>query len=215
MDVADILTELTDHGFEDTSEARKVAMINDTLWDIESREIWPFLEKTATLNFDGTNPYPSNIPSDFKQVLWLYDNTNGITLWPERLSTIRDRYGSQISQVADPVWYYFVGNQLRLYPVPGTATGRYQLDYIATQPAVTASSVAADMLLPARHHRTIVLGTLWRLYKMEDDPENGNMFQIDYENRIMQMHEDLFRRQQQRADQIFVIDEDDEYTLPY
>jgi len=69
----------------------------------------------------------------------------------------------------------------------------------------------ASILLPPRHHQTIVLGALFRLYKMEDDPENGNMFQVDYENKIQQMHEDLFRRQYQRSDQIFVVDEDDLY----
>lgn len=213
MDIADILTELSDHGFEDTTDAEKLNCINDTLWDIESREPWPFLEKTTTLNFDGTSAAPTNLPADFKAVMWLYDNTAGVSIWPERLSTIRNRAATQLAQVADPSWYYFVGSSLRLWPTPGVSTGRYQLDYLATQQAVNATSVAADILLPPRHHRAIVLGTLWRLYKKEDDPDNGNMFQIDYENRIQQMREDLFRRQYQRADQIFVIDEDDEYFL--
>lgn len=213
MDVSAILTELTDHGFEDETTERKLAMINDTLWDIESREPWPFLVKTATLNFDGSSASPTNLPTDFKQVLWLYDNTNAITLWPERLSTVRDRYGNQLSTVSDPSVYYFVGNSLRLYPIPTASTGRFQLDYVATQEAVTETSLEATILLPKRHHRAIVLGALWRLYKMEDDPENGNMFQIDYENKIQQMREDVFRQQYQRADQIFVIDEDDEYLF--
>lgn len=213
MDVEEILTELTDHGFEDTSTERKLAKINAALWDIESRDPWPFLEKTVALNFDGSSASPTNLPADFKQVLWLYDNTNAQTLWPERLQTVRDRYGNQLSTVSDPSIYYFVGDSLRLYPVPGAATGRYQLDYIATQPTVIETSTEADILLPPRFHNVIVLGALWRLYKMEDDPENGNMFQIDYENAIQLMHEDLFRRQFQRADQIYVIDEDDEYMF--
>lgn len=209
MDVSEILEELLNHGFEDTDANQKVRVINDTVWDIESREPWPFLEKTTTLNFDGISAAPSNLPSDFKHVLWLYDNTNAVTLWPERLTTIRDRYGNSISQVDNPASYYFVGSQLRLYPIPPASTGRFQLDYIATQPELSSTSLEANILLPPRHHRAIVLGTLWRLYKMEDDPENGNMFQIDFENKLQQMREDLFRRQYQRADQIFVIDEDD------
>jgi hypothetical protein len=211
MDVSEILSELVDHGFEDTSTERKLAKINDAIWDIESREPWPFLEKTVALNFDGASPAPTNMPTDFKTALWLFDLTNGVSLWPERLSTIRDRYGNQISLVSDPASYYFVAGQIRLYPVPPVSTGRFQLDYIATQVELTENDVSTSILLPARHHQAIVLGALFRLYKMEDDPENGNMFQIDFENKIQQMHEDLFRRQYQRSDQIFVIDEDDIY----
>lgn len=213
MDISEILDSLVNSGFEDTEEDEKVRKINTTLWDIESREPWPFLEKTATLNFDGTSPAPTNMPADFKAVMWLYDNTNAITIWPERLSTVRGQYGNTLSQVSDPFVYYFVGDELRLYPTPGASIGRYQLDYFATQPEVSATSVEADLLLPPRHHDVILLGVLYRLYKQEDDPENGNMFQIDYENKIQQMHEDLFRRQHQRADRIFVIDEDDDYLF--
>lgn len=213
MDVSEILSELVDHGFEDTSTTRKVALINDTLWDIESRDIWPWLEKTNTLDFTGGNPVPSNLPADFKSVIWIFDNINGYTIWPERLSTIRDRYGNQLNQAGDPVYYYFVGNELRFYPVPPASSSRYQLDYYATQNEVTETTVEANILMPKRHHRAIVLGALWRLYKMEDDPENGGQFQADYESKIALMHEDLFRRQHQRADHIFVIDEDDEYNI--
>lgn len=211
MDVSEILSELVDHGFEDTSDERKLAKINDAVWDIESREPWPFLEKTVALNFDGTSPTPTNMPSDFKVALWLYDNTNGVTIWPERLTTIRDRYGHQLTQVSDPISYYFVAGQIRLYPVPPSSTGRFQLDYVATQSELNANSVQADILLPPRHHQAIVLGALWRLYKMEDDPENGGMFQADYEGKLQMMREDLFRRQYQRAEQIYVVDEDDLY----
>lgn len=210
-----MLTELSDHGFSDETTGRKVAMLNDTLWDIESRGNWPWLEKTATLDFDGTNPNPTNIPTDFKTVLWLYDNTNGTTIWPERWSTIRDRHGNQINQVDNPVSYYFVGSQLRLWPVPVASTGRFQLDYQAAQTAITETSPESALLLPPQHHRVVVLGALWRLYKMEDDPENGAMFQQDYEDRIKRMADDLYTRQLQRADQIFVIDEDDEYLNLY
>ena len=212
MTVAEIITELLNHGFEDETNEQKLFVINDTLWDIESREPWPFLEKTTALSFDGTSPSPTDMPTDFKAALWLFDNTNQVSLWPERLSTVRDRF-SPLTTVGDPSVYYFVGNQLRLFPTPGVATDRYQLDYVATQPKVTETTAETGILLPVRHHRAIVLGALWRLYKMEDDPENGGQFQQDYESKILQMHEDVFRRQYQRADQIFVIDEDDEWMF--
>lgn len=214
-DISEIITELNAHGFEDTDEIQKLSVLNDTLWDIESREIWPFLEKTVALNFDGISPAPSNLPSDFRAVLWLVDTSDGRTIWPEKLQTVRDRYGSQLGLVADPFIYYFLGSSLRLYPTPGASTGRFQLDYIATQPKVNAATLEAAIYLPKRHHRVITVGALWRLYKQEDDPENAIQHQTDYENRILRMREDLFRRQYQRADQIFVIDEYDDYPEVY
>lgn len=211
MDISEILEKLDNAGFEDTDEADKLEAINDTLWDIESRAPWPFLEKTIALNFDGASPTPTNVPSDFKSAIWVYDNTNGVTLWPERLSTVRDRHGTMIATVSEPSLYYFIGDEIRFWPVPNASTGRFQLDYYATQPELAAVGVEADILLPKRHHRAIVFGALWRLYEIEDDPEQGAVFNDRYERRLESMFEDLMRRHWQRADQIYVIDEDDEY----
>jgi len=213
MDVSEIIDRLDAIGFEDTADEDKMDVINDSAWDVESRFLWPFLEKSVALDFDGASATPTNLPTDFKSVIWLYDTTNGTTIWPERLSTVRDRYGNKLAEVADPVLYYFVGAEIRLWPIPGTSTGRYQLDYFASQPELATDSLESAILLPKRHHRILLLGALWRLYKNEDDPEQGNMFQEDYEARIAQMRFDLFGRQHQRADQIFVIDEDDEYYV--
>ena len=215
MDVSAMFTVINNHGFDDTDTPEKMEVINDAVWDIESREPWPFLEKTIALNTSGASSVPTNMPADFKRVLWLYDIANGVTLWPERLSTVRDRFGNVMTTVASPQMYYFIGNQLNLYPIPPASTGGYQLDYFAQQTVLNSASLEANILIPARHHRTIVLGALWRLYNLEDDPEQGQLFQTDYENRIQQMKQDLFRRQEQRADNIFVIDEDDEYPAIY
>lgn len=210
MNVSDIFTELDNYGFEDTDTTARMNAINETLWDIESREPWPFLEKTIALNTNGTSPTPTNMPTDFNKVIWLYDLTQKVSLWPQRLSTIRDSHGFEVGTVGEPTSYYFVGNTLKLFPVPSASTGRFQLDYFATQPALTDTSVEADILLPVRHHWAILLGTLYRLYMKEDDPENAAAFNQSFENRLLIAREDLFRRQYQQSDRIYVIDEDDE-----
>lgn len=210
MNVSDIFTELDNYGFQDTDTTARLNAINETLWDIESREPWPFLEKTVALNTSGASAVPTNMPTDFSKVLWIYDNTTGVSLWPERLSTIRDSHGMELSTVGTPTSYYFVGPSLRLFPMPPAATGRFQMDYIASQVKVTDTTVEASILLPPKHHWAILLGTLYRLYMKEDDPENAGTFKQDYENRLLIAREDLFRRQYQRSDRIYVIDEDDE-----
>ena len=44
MDVEAMISDIDDHGFEDSSEERKLAVLNDVYQDVLSREAWPFLE---------------------------------------------------------------------------------------------------------------------------------------------------------------------------
>jgi len=212
MDVSEIIDRLDSAGFEDTGDEDKMDAINDTLWDIESREEWPWALKSTNLTFDGSSPTPTNIPSDFKQVKWVTDTTSGNSIWWERLDTIRNRYGSQLTLVQDPWCFYFLGDTLRFYPIPNASSTRYVLDYYASQPELATTDVEASIYLPQRHHRTIVLGALAKLYQIEDDPELSQVNKDDYERRIITMQKDLIKKQFVNPDHIFVIDEDDEWS---
>lgn len=216
MDVSDMLSEITDAGYGDVSTTRQVAYINDTLWDITYREKWPFREKNIGLLFDGTSDVPTNWPSDFSQVVWVYDTDLGDAIWPERVETIRDRYANALNSTSQNnllFAYFFIGKTAHFYPVPvaDNGTPRYYMDYIAEQPELTANSVAADILLPPAFHRAIVVGTLYKLSMLFDDTDIAPMYQAEYENKLMQMREELLRRQYQRPDQIYVTDESDEW----
>lgn len=217
MNVSDFLVELTNHGFQDEGSDQKMFVINDTIWDVDSREQWPYLQATINLNFDGVNPYPSNMPTDLKQVAFLSDTVTGNSIWPERVETIRARYADVLTESnEDPFSWYKWAGQLRLFPSPPASTGRFILDYFKIQPALTTDSVEADILLPARHHRVIVLGAVSKLYAMEDDTDNGKYFHDLYEERIQYMRNDLLLQQTQRPDQVFMIDsEDDPDYYPY
>jgi hypothetical protein len=210
VNVSDMLTDINGHGFQDTSDTDKVALINDTIWDVGSREPWPFLTKSVNLNFDGTNPYPTNMPVDFRAVQWLADLSTGEAIWPERLETVRDRYSSTTTPVDTPFLFYFVGEQLRLYPTPPASIGRFLLDYYAVQVAVTSSTLEASILMPPRHHRVYVLGTLAKLYSREDDNDLAAQKMQEYEQRLERMKEDFFRKQYMRPDRVFVTDETDD-----
>jgi hypothetical protein len=209
MNVSDIITVLNNHGFEDTDSTQKLFAINNAIWDFCQREPWPFLIKSLGLNFDGTNPYPSNMPADFKAVDWITDTVTGESIWPERLSTIRDRYGAQMSTTGAPFSFYFVGTQLRLYPVPPATIGRFLLDYHAWQQPLLDTSLEAAVIIPPRYHEVIVDGALQRLYKMDDDPELGAVKQQDFENRIQAIRSDAFSQQYVRGDRIYTLDIDE------
>lgn len=206
--VQELIDEFNDHGFTDTSITRKVSLINDTIWDICSREPWPFLEKTATLNFDGTSPNPTNQPSDFKAVLALKRDDNGDPLDPERYDVMQRKYGQTLTQSGQPVAYYFLGNKINIYFVPDSGT-TLTLEYLAQHPVLSQGSVEADILLPPQHHRVIALGSLYKLYDMDDDFDIGASFQQQYEDRIMKMRSELWVRQYDRPDRIYGIDDFD------
>ena len=133
--VSDWIQELTDHGFEDTTETRKVALLNATLSDVCAREPWPFLQKTIQLSFDGTSGKASNFPSDFRALLALTDPSTGRTINWERADVLRKRFASQWSLVDSPTYCYDEAGIIRAYPIP---TSGYKLDafYICTHPQV-------------------------------------------------------------------------------
>lgn len=205
MTVQDIIDELNDHGFTDTSTARKVALINDTVWDICSREPWPFLEESIDLTFDGSSAIPTNWPTDFRAALVLVDPSNGSLLEPKRLDALEKESAEDIDTVDTPTAYYFVGNQLRLFPVPNDGT-TIRMRYLRLHPTLTSSSGAADILIPAQHHRAISLGALYKLYDMEDDFDISQRFQGEYESRLASMRSELWMRQYDRPDRIFDVD---------
>lgn len=207
--VADIISELDDHGFSDTPTARKVGVLNDTIADVCSREPWPFLEKETDLTFTGSSAAPSNLPSDFSKVLGLQDNSLGNSLAFERWEVIRKKFGTQVtaSGLGDAEYYYFVKGQPRIYPVPGAATTLH-LEYVAFHPTLVQSDIESAFLIPPRHHRVLVLGSLYKLYSLEDDPELAQVFEQEYEHRISIMREDLIRVQYDSPDHIYVTDMD-------
>lgn len=215
MNVSDMTSEISDAGYGDVSSTRQVSYINDTLWDITYREKWPFREKNVIFTFDGISDVPTNWPTDFSQAVWVYDTDLGDAIWPERIETIRDRYANALTNTAvnNVVFaYYFVNKTMHFFPIPpADNTGRYQMDYIAQQPTLTAASLEADILLPPAFHRAIVAGTLYKLAMLYDDVDIAPIYQAEYENKLVQMREELLRRQYQRPDQIYVTDESDEW----
>lgn len=207
--VQDLVDELNDHGFTDTSLNRKVAMINDTVWDISSREPWPFLEANTLLTFDGTSPVPTNHPADFRAVLDLLRSDNGNPLDPERRDVLRRRFGPVVlAQQGDPVAYYFLAGKLNVFYVPG-AQMTLDLDYLRKHPVLTETSVETDFLIPREHHRAILLGTLYKLYDMDDDYDIGQSYQAQYEARILSMRNELWTPQFDRPDRVFGVDDFD------
>lgn len=230
MNVSDITTELGDHGFGNVvSPTRQLWFINDTIWDICSRDKWPFLEKTVTLNFAGGVDTPSNFPPDFKAVVSMVNTATGDVIMPERPEFLDKRNAQTLTQPGSPVWYFFQGSGgtstgdseappgdvavCHFWPVPAPSD-ILQMRYLCQHPQVAANTTEAGILIPPQHHRAIALGALWKCFDMEDDPEMATRYQQLYEARIESMKRDIFMRQYDRPERIYVIGYDD-YDLDY
>jgi hypothetical protein len=195
MDVADMISEMNDHGFTDTASARKVAMLNDALYDISSRNAWPWYLTTATLSFDGTSNAPTTgYPTNLNLVYDLSrtDGSRFYPLTPIRLDDL-DKRGVDLAQVGDPYEYYFIGDALNVNPRPGAGT-TLRLRYYKVPTAMTDTTLSAAVDLPLHWHRVLTLGALYRLYDLEDDPELSVRFQQHFEQRIDTMTGELIQQ---------------------
>ena len=201
MDVAEMLEEIDDHGFTDTDSDRKLSMLNDAMYDAASRDSWPFMEETVTLTFSGSSAVPSNLPADFERPVSLVRTDDRVKLTPVRYEVV-DSWNADLTQSGQALYYYLLGDQLNVWPVPGTSD-TIRMRYIKTPAALTAGTLSAAVDWPLRHHRVIVLGALFKLYDMEDDPELAVRFQQQFEQRIQQMAGDVFSRQLDRPDVIY------------
>ncbi len=206
--VQDLLDEMSDYGFTDISVTRKLSKINGTVKDICSREPWRFLEAEATLSFDGTNPYPTNTPTDFKAMLTANRGSDGQPLDPIRYDALRRRHPTEINTIDAPVGYYFLGKQPRFWYVPGAAE-TVNISYLRTHPTLVQGSLETDILIPPEHHEAILFGSLYKLYDMDDDFDIAQRFQQEYEGRIITMRNELWVVQYDRPEQIYVLDDHD------
>jgi len=195
MDVADMTAEMNDHGFTDTASARKVSMLNDAQYDLAGRFNWPWHLGTATLVFDGTsNVATTGYPTDLNMVYDLSRTDGGefYPLTPIRLDDL-DKRGVDLATVGAPQEYYFIGDELTVNPRPLNGT-TLRLRYYRVPAALAAETLSANVDWPLQHHRVLVLGALYRLYDLEDDPELSVRFQQHFEQRIDGMRSDLMQQ---------------------
>lgn len=208
MDMPTLISVLDDHGFGDTSTTRKVAIINDVVWDICSREAWPFLEKSVSLTFDGTNAAPSNWPTDVAQVSGVVDTVNGNTLVPVRIEEVRSTYSNMLTTTGIPYIYYFLANQMFAFPVPA-ATQTLLMTYLCIPAALTSTSLETAIVIPPRWHGVIWSGALAQLYDEEDDPEEAVKFETRMEKKYQLMRYQAWIRQVDSPDTIKITDYED------
>jgi hypothetical protein len=200
-----MIAEIQDHGFEDTSVERITGFINDAYYDICSREPWPFLEKSTSVNTVAANDTLA-VPSDFDKVLRMVIDANAQILEPARLDDVTSRFNGMLTNQALPFLYYFIGDTVKLYPIPD-AVYAVTVRYLAVPTEL--SNNTDTPILPTKHHRAIVLGALVDAYRMEDDNENASVFEAQFEKRIATMATDVWKKQYDRPERVYTLYEND------
>ena len=214
MTLDELYDQMDLYGFEDFEDEQKLTLLNEAYFDIVTREPWPFLETIALFTAPAnttqiTNQSFSNSPTNVNSVLSFIDTTNDIVLTPERNDVIEKTY-RVVDYNTTPEFYYFVGEELFVYPAVGSAT-QYRLFYTRTPSAATASTDTSAWLIPSRHHSIVLYGTLVKAFLVNDDPQVA-AFQNLFEARYQQMRNDLWMQQYDRPERIHAITDNYDWT---
>lgn len=208
MDYTAFSSAIDDYGFAYVGTTRRVAILNDVVADVCSREPWPFLETGVTLTFNGSSATPTNLPTSLLSVISMVNSTSGQILMPLRQDEFEKVHSSDALDVGTPLAYYFDGSlALKVWQVP-SATDTLNMKYLRFHPTLTSSSAEADILIPARHHQVVLDGIICKLHRMADAFDSSSSFKQEYEERLVLMRSEIWMRQYDRTDTIQVLDSD-------
>jgi hypothetical protein len=212
MTAAEMIAELQDHGFDDASDARMMAVLNDAYWDACAREPWPFLEKAVSMVVAASGTTSASWPTDFRAAQQITVSTAGAASG-QKLDYMRSddftlQYGNDTTTGVPRVWY-MIGNTAYFFPAASPAQQLYML-YLKQPAAIVDASVEADIAIPAAFHRSVIVnGALFKLYAMEDDTDIAPTFETYYERGLQNMREYCWRRQYGTQDIVHPVDSDD------
>lgn len=210
MDAATLLSTLDEHGFQNRATAIKLAFLNETYFDICSLEAWPFLQATATLSFNGSSPTPTNLPSDFGDVVFMQDVATRGSIDPIELQDYR-WYGYDPAETGDPLYYYFIGDTIYFHPIPPSGSNTVRLDYLKIPTALAADTTEVNILIPKRHHDILWLGAIIKLQGQDDDETLMPVYTHMFDKKLSRMRADLWRKQYQRPDNIKNVEWSDDW----
>ena len=123
-------------------------------------------------------------------------------MMPERGDVIEKNYRI-VSDTSTPSKYYFIGDDLYVYPaVSGDTT--YRLFFLRLPVEATTASDTGAWFIPNRHHSVVLYGALVKAFLVNDDPQAGS-FQNLFEQRYQQMRNDVWMNQYDRTERIHVV----------
>lgn len=207
--MTDWIDTMQDYGFEDFEQTTLARLLDDAHKEVCLREPWPFLEKQETIVQAGADDTVTTVGS-LGQVLAFVNTTDNNVLVPMRNDAQFKDFVYDLTEVAVPTRYYFIADQLYLWPIPdGSKT--LKIRYLQQPSTLTVASADTAILWPSRHDSVVLYSALSKAYLINDDPQSAVMQQV-MEQRLQVARNDLWMKQFDRTDRVIVLDDND-YTF--
>lgn len=201
--------ELRDAGFTDLGDSLLTTYLNDTLYDIASRQPWPQLRKVTTVD-TVTDAEVLELPDDVAKPVAIFDSQgNKLTrlsgdYYADETSYARISGNERGEPRAYTIWGFTededvsnedsgVGPTIRLYPKPNA---EYELEiwYIKNPDTLTAFS--SKLKIPQGYRRLVILGALARCAAITTNDKlaaKGETWDGLFERGLERMQMDLLR----------------------
>jgi hypothetical protein len=209
----DWIDTMEDYGFDDLDRTTLARLLDDAHKELCLREPWPFLERqdtiTQAVNDASVTTAAGIAPSGraIGKVLALVNKTDNVILEPLRTDSQMKDYVYDLDLIGVPTNYYFVGDQLFLWPTPNT-TKELRIRYLTEPTTLIENSVDSEIIWPTRHDSVVLYAALSKAYYINDDPQGAAMQQV-MEARFQVARNDLWMKQFDRPDRIVVMDDND------
>ena len=125
MTLDEMYTMMELYGFDDFEDSQKLLLLNESYFEVVTREPWPFMEHLAIIDVPNgstqiTNNSYSGSPTDVNSVTSFIDMTHNIIMMPERNDTIEKKYQSEYTMFRRRLhWLYHHQNPYQSYLVEG------------------------------------------------------------------------------------------------
>ena len=200
------LDTMEDYGFDDLERATLARLLDDAHKENCLREPWPFLERQETITQAGGDDTLTTTAT-LGKVLAIVNTSDSITLVPLRTDAQLKDYVYDLSETGIPSHYYFIADQLYLWPIPA-ATTTIKIRFLTEPTTLTKDSDDTDIIWPSKHDSVILYAALSKAYYINDDPQGAAMQQV-MEARLQIARADLWMKQFDRTDRVIVLDDND------
>jgi hypothetical protein len=200
------LDTMEDYGFDDLERTTLARLLDDAHKENCLREPWPFLERQETITQAGGDDTLTTTAT-LGKVISIVNTSDIVTLVPLRTDGQLKDYVYDLTETGIPSHYYFIADQLYLWPIPA-ATTTIKIRFLTEPTTLTKDSDDTDIIWPSKHDSVILYAALSKAYYINDDPQGSAMQQV-MEARLQVARADLWMKQFDRTDRVIVLDDND------
>lgn len=204
--MTDWVDTMEDYGFDDLDRTTLARLLDDAHKELCLREPWPFREKQESIT-QAANDASVSTTLPLGQVLAFVNKTDNIVLEPMRNDSQLKDFLYDLDTIGSPTHYYFIGDDLFLWPTPEAAK-QLRIRFLTNPSTLVETSADTSILWPPRHDSVVLYAALSKAYYINDDPQGAAMQQV-MEARLQTARGDLWIKQYDRPDRVVVLDDND------